>query len=131
MPEIKIPFQVDSGGGIATISDPVASAGQHLETFIGTSPRERVMRPTFGTNAQRFLFEPTGSTALAALQQEMREAIATNVLDATVQRLTINANPTGNPQDGAIVINVAFTLANGSGSTQNGTAQVAIGGGTQ
>lgn len=55
--EIAVPFSVDTTGNIATITDPVARAAQHLIDVALTAPGERVMRPTYGIGIQRMLFE--------------------------------------------------------------------------
>lgn len=132
MTEIAIPFGVDSSGAIAVVTDPVAAAAQHLVTFVGTSPRERVMRPQFGSPAQRFLFEPINTLDTALLQSDLASEVAQNVLDVRLNGITINPSATGNPQDGAIGISMQFSLASNPAlaADTSGEVYVVIGGGS-
>lgn len=59
------PFQETTQGFPAPASDN-ALIKQSIIQIVMTTPGERVMRPDFGTNAQRFVFENDGTPATAA-----------------------------------------------------------------
>lgn len=66
------------------------SVRQSIEIILSTSKGERVMRPDFGCDLNRLLFQPNNSTTQALAKFEVREALQTwepriDVLDVSVQ----------------------------------------------
>ena len=54
---MRMPFGVDERGHIAWVSDPVKISRQALISIIATQPHERVMRPDYGVDTKRLLFD--------------------------------------------------------------------------
>ncbi len=98
---IDYPYAVDGRGRTAS-----ASRSEHLRDLIEqvllTSPRERVMRPDFGSGLQRLVFEPGGPEAVAttqylvqgALQQWLGELIAVEEVEVSQVEGTISISIT-------------------------------------
>lgn len=72
---LKIPFQIDATGRVATIVSRDEEIRQHVITVVHTRVRERVMRPTFGTRALDFLFDPADELLLAGFQEDIKDSL--------------------------------------------------------
>jgi uncharacterized protein len=125
--EIAIPFTVDRTGAIATVTDPLGIAGQHLETYIATSPGERRMRPTFGTPVQRFIFDVIDSVGTELLRQRIIDSVSQDVPEASLLDLTIDTTAAS---DGTLSMQVAYSLPTDNDGNDVLTTTVTIGGTT-
>jgi phage baseplate assembly protein W len=106
--EIRVPFAIGPSGGISTTIDPVVQAAQHLISIIGTSPTERVMRPSYGTAVQSALFDADDPSEQSMLASEIRDAARTwapNLEVLSVESRSIGSN------DGRLEFAVQFRLA--------------------
>ena len=70
---LNLPFSVDSFGKISVTTDQSKIWMDRVRSVAGTTLRERVMRPTFGTLIPYALFE-TDSTATAQVNTELQKA---------------------------------------------------------
>lgn len=90
------PFRIDADGGIGTAihEDDVH---QSIRIILGTSPGERVMRPTFGAGLNAFLFEPINVTTLTQVQARVRDALIDwePRIEVTTVRATRDASEPG------------------------------------
>lgn len=58
--------------GTAAYDEDIREA---IGIIMGTSPGERVMRPTFGAGLSDFVFEPVNPTTMTLLQQRVKDAL--------------------------------------------------------
>jgi phage baseplate assembly protein W len=71
---VVFPFRPDAGGTLRYV-DGDAGVAQSLRLLLMTTAGERVMRPTFGTDAPRLVFAPGSETNRHLLEKSIREAI--------------------------------------------------------
>jgi uncharacterized protein len=71
---LNFPLRTDAHGQILLVtgSDDI---DQSIRIIIGTTPGERVMRPTFGCRANELLFEPRSAGTISILQDYIFEAL--------------------------------------------------------
>lgn len=104
---ISLPFSFDSSGGIGYTQDERKIWQDRVVIVIMTGLEERVMRPSFGTNVKKTVFE-TINDALAAIRQAVSQGFAT-----WLQQLTlIEVIGTTDPVDGNLSIEVKYRLRN-------------------
>lgn len=109
---ISLPFSFDSSGSISYTTDEKKIWQDRVVLVVMTRLNERVMRPTFGSEASNSLFENTSSatgllkdTIATAFSNWLKDLILTNVsvyTDATdgylVAEIFYKYNPTENEQ---------------------------------
>jgi len=83
------PPQIDPQGGLALTNDR-SELVQAIHIILGTSPGQRVMRPTFGCRLHELVFMPNNSYTAAQAQRYVEEALGmweprVNVLDVQVR----------------------------------------------
>lgn len=72
---ISLPFSIDSFGKISTTTDQAKIWADKVRSVLGTSIRERVMRPTFGTLIPFSLFNSIDN-AVDEIEDEVRRAFS-------------------------------------------------------
>ena len=72
---ISWPFRVENGEFPAT-SDEDVQIAESLRNLLQTKRGERLMRPDFGVNSERYLFETNNAILGQALKYEVATAIA-------------------------------------------------------
>ena len=104
MTDFDFPYHVDGRGRTAT-----AGADDHLrdliEQVLFTAPRERVMRPEFGSGLLGLVFEPGGPELVAttqhlvqgSLQQELGHLIAVDSVEVS-------------QDEGALTVSVGYAV---------------------
>lgn len=110
--ELSLPLGVDTQGRLATISDPAARAQQHLLTYLMTAVGERVMRPAFGTDINKFLFDNLDSVDTALLNTRIAVKVRADVGDVVLRDITVGTAY----EDGRLDVTVLFSLAVGIGA---------------
>jgi len=85
---VSLPFSIDSYGKVAEATTQSDIWAGRVLSVIGTSLRERVLRPTFGTLIPYFLFETTDS-AIEEITSEVTKAFATQLSLLTLVRVDI------------------------------------------
>jgi phage baseplate assembly protein W len=68
------PLGVDATGGLA-LSSGLIEIEESISIIIGTSPGERVMRPTFGCKIHELVFAPNNSETLGLARRHVEEAL--------------------------------------------------------
>ncbi len=71
----KFPIRVDEATGKFLQSEHEEDIAEAIRIIIWTSKGERVMRPSFGSGIDRYLFEGTDDMTLRLIESEIREAI--------------------------------------------------------
>jgi hypothetical protein len=87
-------FPVSPGAsGDVSMAEYEEDVRQAVHIVLGSNFGERVMRPTFGADLQRFVFEPVSTTTLALVRQRVEEALVTwePRIDVRDVRVTSNA----------------------------------------
>ena len=104
---ISLPFSIDSFGGVGNTSNQSKIWADKVRSVIGTSVRERVMRPAFGTLIPFSLFNGEES-ATSEIQEEVRTAFASRL-----SLLTLNSTEiTQGSYKGELLVTVTYSLPN-------------------
>jgi phage baseplate assembly protein W len=80
---ISLPFSIDTSGSIGTTTEQSKIWADRVRSVLGTSLRERVMRPTFGTLIPFSLFNNVDNAV-----EEIRDEV-TRAFDRYLQLLTL------------------------------------------
>ena len=90
---IALPFNINSYGQVNVTKDQRKIWADRVRSVIGTSLRERLMRPSFGTTIPFSLFE--GSTeALEEIEAEVRNAFSQQLRLLRLEQVNLTADPT-------------------------------------
>jgi phage baseplate assembly protein W len=84
MQTLLVPFRFSATGRIATTSDMKRIAEQQILDVLVTGLMERVMRPEYGANVRRLLFDPMNDLALADAASNARDKCVAFVKVANV-----------------------------------------------
>jgi phage baseplate assembly protein W len=102
------PPQIDPQGGIATTGNR-SEIDQAIQIILGTSPGQRVMRPTFGCRLQELVFAPNNSYTAAQARRFVEEALG--MWEPRIEVLYVDVAP--DSQDHArILIEVEYKVKN-------------------
>jgi len=71
----KFPIEVDEATGRIKMSEHEDDIAEAIRVIIWTSRGERIMRPTFGSGIERFLFEGTDDMTLRLIESEIIDAV--------------------------------------------------------
>ncbi len=100
------PPRVDPQGGLA-LTNTRTELDQSIQIILGTSPGQRVMRPTFGCRLHELIFSPNNSHTAAQARRFVMDALGMWEPRITVMR--VEASP--DPQDaGRLLIEVEYEI---------------------
>ena len=102
----RLGLGVSTTGGIAMVEDS-QSVRQAILLLMTTRPGERVMRPEYGCNLHRLVFEPNDATTQGLAIHYVRQAIERWEPRAEILHLDANANPL-NPTE--MVVELAYRV---------------------
>lgn len=71
----KFPVKVDKVTGRIMMSEDEEDIHEAVLIIVKTAKKERKMRPQFGSNVHRYVFEENVSNTLILLEEEVRNAI--------------------------------------------------------
>lgn len=71
---LSFPLRTDARGQIALVTG-IEDIEQSIRIILSTRQGERVMRPTFGCQANELLFEPRSAATASLLQEYVHEAL--------------------------------------------------------
>ena len=111
--EIVTPFGLDASGRIATTANPVTRGRQALLSYLVTSPGERVMRPTWGTQLKNSVFNTFGPVETEMLADTVSQSVSQDVGNVRVQSLKIGEVS----NDGVLPVTVEFAMIVGDGTS--------------
>ncbi len=117
--QISVPFQITNGGAVAFQTGLVQIAAQALLGVILTSPGERVMRPTFGSEADSYVFSSNSPQAQAALISDIK-----SVVGSLIPNLAIRSFEVSNPTGSSVLLNIVYQVLPGQTTY---TAQISTG----
>ena len=117
---LSLPFSVDPYGGITTTNDQTKIWTDRVRSVLGTTVRERVMRPGFGTLIPFALFDTETSAA---------SQVETEVNQAFIQQLSLlrldEVNVTVDNYTNVLTVEVVYALPNNETvSTVVGVARI-------
>lgn len=126
MKAISFPFTLDPFGVVNSTTDQTKIYQDRVLTLLSTAVGERPMRPTYGTDVARAMFE-NQSDAKKAVDQAVRTAISTWIPEVEVTAVNVNTfDDSGKvgvevnvvlPDFTSTTINVLSTTLNPDGST--------------
>lgn len=124
MPEVAIslPFGVDRYGKVGSTTDQSKIWADRVRSLIGTSLRERVMRPNFGTVIPFALFE-TSEVASTEIETEVKSAFLKFLPTLSLQEVTASFDEANNvintsviyalPNDEVVTTNIGLVVLRG------------------
>lgn len=86
---LAFPMRWDGIGGVLTQSENLGALRDGVIQLIMTSRGARVMRPDYGTDLRKSLFEPIDSTTLQTLRGQIAETIAKYEPRVVLQQLNL------------------------------------------
>jgi phage baseplate assembly protein W len=104
---ISLPFSIDPYGKVAQTTEQTKIWADKVRSVIGTALKERVMRPTFGTDVPSAVFE-NQEEANGRIQE-----LVFSSFNSQLPRLTLeNVNTTFDEYSGTLTIDVTYALPN-------------------
>lgn len=95
MKAISYPFTFDPFGVVFTTEDQTKIYQDRILTLLSTAVGERPMRPTYGTNVAKAMFE-NQTDAVTAVDAAIRSAIETWIPEITIENINISSfDPNG------------------------------------
>jgi len=82
---LALPFSLDSSGNIRVTSDQATIWSNRVRSAVGTALGERVMRPNYGTEVPRLLFD-----TVSAMEEGISLEVG-KVFSASLPLLTLNS----------------------------------------
>lgn len=104
---IALPFSIDSYGKVSSTQSQSKIWSDRVKSVLGTSLRERVMRPNFGTLIPYTLFN-SETEATAQIQSEVEKAFAQQLDLLTLQQ----TNVTSDIYTNTLTVEVIYGLPN-------------------
>lgn len=122
MKTLKVPFQIDSTGKVATVSGRQAEIRQQILSLVHTRVRERVMRPAFGTRAFDFLFDPLDELLVTGMKSDLRDSIGKHIPE--VELMSLDAKV----EDSMLELGFTYRLRDIAGSSTVDVIEIDVGG---
>lgn len=88
---ISLPFSIDSYGKVTSTADQSKIWSDRVRSVLGTTIRERVLRPTFGTLIPFALFN-TETGAIAQVEAEVNKAFSDQLGLLNLQRVNVTVD---------------------------------------
>ncbi len=104
----RFPVSVDATGGIA-ISSHAQEIEEAIAIIIGTSPGERVMRPTFGCHIHELVFAPNNPETVGLARRYVEEALGMWEPRISVEGVDV-ATDYSDPEAVRLNITVTYTI---------------------
>lgn len=104
---ISLPFSIDPYGNITNTSDQAKIWSDRVKSVIGTALRERVMRPSLGTDIPASVYD-SQDNATNTIQNEVHKAFALQLGLLKLTGVNVNANNI----TGTIEVAITYDLPN-------------------
>jgi uncharacterized protein len=101
----NFPLRADAGGESAMV-EAEEDIRQSIRIILGTNHGERVMRPSFGADLQRLVFEPINTATLALARHRVEQALIT--WEPRIDSITVNVS--AEPELGRLLIDVSYRM---------------------
>tara|TARA_R100000005_G_C4815470_1_gene99619 strand:- start:113 stop:523 length:411 start_codon:yes stop_codon:yes gene_type:complete len=102
---MAFPMRWDGIGGVLTQSENLGALKDGVIQLIMTSRGARVMRPDYGTDLRKSMFEPMDSASIATLRAQISDTIAKYEPRVVLQQLNVF------PQDELNTLTVQLVLS--------------------
>lgn len=102
---LAFPMRLDGIGGVLTQSENLGALKDGVIQLIMTSRGARVMRPDYGTDLRKSMFEPMDSASIATLRAQISDTIAKYEPRVVLQQLNVF------PQDELNTLTVQLVLS--------------------
>lgn len=119
---LKVPFQIDATGKVATVSGRRDEIRQQVVSLANTRVRERVMRPSFGTRAFDFLFDPLDGVLVKGLKDDLRDSITRHIPEIQITSLEANV------RDTTLELEFGYTIRDVVGASTVDLIEIDVGG---
>lgn len=93
-------------GGAVAMAEEVEDVRQSIRIILGTNRGERVMRPDFGSNLNRLVFEPMSTTTMSLAQHYVEEALTR--WEPRIDQVEVSVD--GDPPMGRLLIEVSYRI---------------------
>ncbi len=103
---IGFPLGIGVQGGFSLTKEQ-SELEQAISIILGTSPGERVMRPTFGSRLQDLYFEPNNQQTAARAEQIVEEALG--MWEPRVTVISVEAYPDPNAAN-QLLIDISYQI---------------------
>lgn len=117
---LDLPFHIDGTGRVAITRDLTRQIALRVRSVIGTGPGERVMRPTYGAGAARYVFDVDDPATAAMLTVGVKDALTAWEPAIIVDDVSLVDD---DPTDGTLTLAITYRLV-ATGEQQ--TAVVAV-----
>lgn len=104
---ISLPFSIDSYGKVTSTADQSKIWADRVRSVLGTTIRERVIRPTFGTLIPFALFN-TETSAISQVEAEVNKAFSEQLSLLSLQ----NVNVTVDQYTNVLTVEAIYGLPN-------------------
>ena len=117
---LDLPFRIDGTGRIGSTRELTRQLALRLRSIIGTTPGERVMRPSYGCGAANYVFDVDDPLGASTLTTTVQDAIDTWEPAVEVEDVQILSS---DPMDSRVELLIIYRLRS-TGERQ--TANVAV-----
>lgn len=104
---IALPFTIDSFGKVVKATTQEKIWADRVRSVIGTSLRERVMRPTFGCSVSDSLFGSVDETR-QDISSQIEDAFSKFLPDLELVEVIVNESP----EQGKMEVEIVYNLPN-------------------
>ena len=108
------PLRADSSGAVA-LSTGDREIAEAIRLILGTAPGERPMRPEFGCDIHKYVFDPADSTTAGLIAFEVRKALRRWEPRIDVLAVDVEADP---QRDELLYVDVSYVIR-GSNDPRN------------
>lgn len=119
---LAFPFRISQDGDVAAVDDQTAIWSQRVTSVIGTTIKERIMKPTFGSRLNELLWNTEGY-AKVNVQTFVEQAFIKWLPTLTLDEVTVSDID----QSGTLNISISYFLPNNT-STETTIGVVGISG---
>lgn len=107
----KFPVSADLATGRIKTSSYADNVAESIKLILLTKKGERMMKPDFGCNISRYMFDILDITTLKQIELEIEEAI--KKWEYRIDNLQVQVQE-DSEQEGQLIINVRYNLLNNS-----------------
>ncbi len=107
----KFPVKTDLTTGRIQTSSYADDVAESIKIILLTKKGERMMRPDFGCNINRYMFDILDITTLKQIELEVEEAI--KKWEYRINNLQVEVSE-DSEQEGQLIINIQYNLLNNS-----------------
>lgn len=108
MKTLRIPFSIDSRGGLAYTESTQRIVEQQIIDIVATADYERIMNPHYGAGVPNFLFASILTNLLTAKAEEVRDRLKRSVQLADIVSVDMSPSSTG---ASTVVLDIRYTIS--------------------